>query len=575
MDTKKVTSNSITRIFSLLAAEKEDITLIYGYAILGGIIGLSLPLGIQAVMNLMIAGQASSSWYVLVSLIVLGIAFVGAIQVLQVSIMERLQQRIMVKSSFELAFQIPRWKMEAIIKQYTPELVNRYFDVIGLQKGLSKLLVSFLSAFLQIIFAILLLALYHTYFALFGFVLFGITLLVFRYTFDKALVTSIKESTQKYKIAAWLQELARTMGIVKLAGYTDMHTVKTNHIVNDWLIWRKAHFKVILFQLGLIVTFKTLLTGGLLIIGGYLVFANELDIGQFVASEITIILVINSVEKLIGNIEVIYDVLTSIEKIGHVMDTELEGEEGISFEDIDTGNGVAIDFKEVSYQFEESNHFVLNNLNISIDHGEKICITGMPGSGKSTLINLAATLFHKYTGHITFNGVTLKNLNLISLRSYVGENLAKKDLIQGSIADNISMGRDDITYHDIKKAIDCVGLSDFIQQTKEGLNTMIVPEDTTLPSNVVTKIAMARSIAEKPHLFLLDNFLLNLKEADKRLIIDSLVGKDKFWTLIGASNDRLFAQKCDRIIVLHQGKVLDEGDYKHISSQSRFNELFH
>lgn len=574
MEAKKNKKTPLQRIIGLLALEKKDLTLIYGYSILGSIIGLSLPLGIQAVMNLMVAGRVSSSWYLLVGLIIVGITFVGVLQVMQLSIMERLQRRIMVKSSFDMAFRVPRWKVESILKEYAPELVNRFFDVIGIQKGLSKLLVGFLSALFQIVFAVLLLSLYHSLFALYALVLFFGALIVFRYTFAKGLDTSMKESYYKYKIAAWLQELARTMGIVKLAGYTDMHLKKTDTVVNEWLDWRKKHFKTLLIQYGVLVTFKTLFTGGLLIIGGYLVFINELNIGQFVASEVTIILIINAVEKLMGGVEVIYDVLTSVEKLGKVMDIELESEEGISFEDIDTGKGVEMEFSEVTYQFPDTNHNVIDKLNLKIEAGEKVCITGLPGSGKSTMVSLAATLLHNYEGHIIVNGVTLRNLNLISLRSFVGENLAKKDLIGGTIADNISMGRDDISYEDVRKATDAVGLSEFIQKTKNGLQTVIVPEDITIPSSVVTKICMARSIAESPHLFILDNFLQNLKDQDKELIVDSLVGKDKFWTLLGASNDRMFAEKCDRIIILKDGKVFDQGDYKYISKQEYFEEIF-
>lgn len=575
MKNSKDSMSPLNRVFSLLALESEDITLVYGYAILAGLIGLSLPLGIQAVMNLMFAGETSSSWYVLITLLTLGITFVGVVQILQISIMERIQQRIMVKSAFDLAFRVPRWKLESILKQYAPELMNRFFDVLGLQKGLSKLLVGFLSAFLQIVFAILLLAMYHTYFAIYGLLLFVLTLLVFRYTFSKGLETSMQESKYKYKIAAWLEELARTMNIIKLAGYTDLHLRKTNNIVNSWVRWRKEHFKVLKFQFGLIVIFKTLMTGGLLVIGGLLVFSGELNVAQFVASEITIILIIGSVEKLIESIETIYDVLTSVEKLGQVMDMELESDLGISFEDIDTGRGVAIEFEKVTYKFPESNYQVLKAIDLDIKAGQKVCVTGMPGAGKSTLVNMAATLYHGYEGNITFNGITLRNLNLISLRSYVGENLAKKDLIQGTIADNISMGRDDISYHDIKKATDAVGLTDFIQQTEEGFNTKLVPEDITIPSNVLTKIAMARSIAEKPHLFILDNFLLNLKDDDKKKIIKALVGRDKFWTLIGASNDKMFAEKCDRVVVLRDGQIVGDGNFETIVNTEGFEGLFH
>ena len=86
---------------------------------------------------------------------------------------------------------------------------------------------------------------------------------------------------------------------------------------------------------------------------------------------------------------------------------------------------------------------------------------------------------------------------------------------------------------------------------------------------------MARSIAEKPHLFILDNFLLNLKSDDQDLLVDALVGKNKFWTLLGASNNAKFAKKCDRIIVLDEGKILDQGTYDYISKQPYFKDLFH
>lgn len=574
MDSNKNGITPVKRLFRLLGLEKQELTLIYGYSILGGVIGLTLPLGIQAVMSLLVAGEISTSWYVLIGLIIVGITFSGVLQILQISIMERLQQRIMVKTSFDLAFRIPRWKLEEIMKEYTPELLNRFFDIVGVQKGLAKLLVGFLSAFLQIIFALILLSLYHSFFAFYGLVLFTITIIIFYFTFNNGLRTSLLESKHKYKISAWLEDLARTMNIVKLAGDTNMHMHKTDTLVSKWLIWRKEHFKILLVQFSVLITFKTFITGGLLIIGGYLVFSNELSIAQFVASEVTIILIINAVEKLVGGIEVIYDVLTSIEKLGQLMDIELEMEEGIPFSEIDTKKGVEIEFDKVSYNFPNSLTPTIDNISFKIKPGEKICITGMPGSGKSTLINLAATLFHNYKGHIIFNGVTIKNLDLISLRSFVGENLEKKDLIQGTISENISMGRDDITYEDIRTATDAVGLSSFIQKTEHGLDTMLVPEDITVSSSVVTKIAMARSIAEKPHLFVLDNFLLNLQEKDKKVILESLLGDDKMWTLIGASSDEMFAKKCDRIIVLDEGKILHEGTYEELKSKPYFDEIF-
>lgn len=571
---KQLTGYPVRRLMRLIALEWKDISIIYLYAVLAGLINLSLPLGIQAIMGLVLSGETSSSWYLLITIVILGVAFAGGMQIMQMIISERLQQRVFTKAAFDFAFRVPRWKLESILKQYAPELMNRFFDIVTLQKDLSKILVDFSTALLQIIFGLILLGFYHSYFTIFGILSFGGMILLFRVTFPRGLETSLVESRFKYKVAAWLEELARTMALVKLAGYTDMHLNKTDKMVTKYLKGRQDHSKVLRSQYVLVIAFRTLITAGVIIIGSLLVFNEKITLAQFVASEIVLILVINSIEKLLSSLSTIYDVLTSLEKVGQVTDIEIEGEKGIAFEDIDTGKGVEIVMKNVTYQFPGDERVTLKDMSLTIPAGGKVCVAGWPGSGRSTLINLVASMLHNYEGMITFNDITLKNLNLISLRSYVGENLSKKELIHGTIEENISMGREDITYHDVKKAVDAVGLTEYIQSTKEGFNTIIVPEDITIPTSIVTKITMARSIAEKPHLFLLDDFLNSIQHKDKERIVDSLTGDDKFWTLLGASNDIVFAQHCDLIVVMKDGAIYDQGDYSYISKQSYFHDLF-
>ena len=103
---------------------------------------------------------------------------------------------------------------------------------------------------------------------------------------------------------------------------------KNDHLVKDYLNAREKHFKVLVLQFIQMIGFKVLVTAGLLLIGGALVLNQEMNIGQFVAAEIIIILVISSVEKLILGLESFYDVLTSLEKLGQVVDKELESQKG-------------------------------------------------------------------------------------------------------------------------------------------------------------------------------------------------------------------------------------------------------
>lgn len=564
----------LERFFKLLALEKNDIVLVYGYAILSGIIGLSLPLGIQTIMNLIMAGQSSTSWIVLVSIVIIGVIFSGSLQIMQLAIIEKLQQRIFARTAFELAFRIPRMNVELMVKKYAPELMNRFFDVMTIQKGLSKILVDFTASGLQIVFGLILLAFYHPFFAFYGILTTALLIIVFYLTSPKGLRTSLVESKHKYKVAHWLEELARSMNIFKLAGYTEMPITHTDKLVTGYVHARKNHWKVLINQYAYLISFKVLVTAGLLIIGSLLVFGKEITVGQFVASEIIIILMLGSIEKLLTTIETIYDVLTGLEKVGHVLDQEIETDKGIDFEDIDNGGGVQITFQDLSYTYPHTSYPALRNISLDVKSGEKICIAGFSGAGTSTLISIAASILHSFKGSMMINGVTIKNINLMSIRSYVGENLSNSEIMNGTIAENISMGRDDITMRDIIEATEAVGLKDFIQQLPDGYHTEIIQNDMTIPDSVAVKVNIARSVAENPKFFLMDKPLELLEKRDKILISDFLTDHSKDWTLLVASNDVTMASKCDRIFVLKEGKIIDQGTFEEVKEKPYFNELF-
>ena len=156
------------RFYGLLRLERRDIVQISYYAIFAGVLSLSLPLGVQSIVNLIQGAQISSSWIILVALVTLGVVFTGVLQVMQMRIIETLQQRIFTRSSFELSYRFPKILMRELRNYYPPELANRFFDTLSIQKGLSKILIDVPTALIQIIFALILLSFYHPFFILFG-----------------------------------------------------------------------------------------------------------------------------------------------------------------------------------------------------------------------------------------------------------------------------------------------------------------------------------------------------------------------------------------------------------------------
>jgi len=343
-------------------------------------VNLSLPLGVQAIIGLIQAGMVSTSWIILSAVVTLGVLVGGVLQILQLSISEILQQRIFTRAAFEFTYRIPRFQNASIRGQYPPELINRFFDTLNVQKGLSKILMDFSASSLQILIGLILLSTYHPFFITFGVALIVVLIAILYYTGPRGLDSSMKESTYKYKIAHWLKEIARTMDTFKRAGHTELPLERTDELVNSYLEHRKRHWKVLIFQYANIVGFKAFVTLGLLIIGGLLVIQNEINVGQFVASEIVIILIINSAEKLILTMEPIYDVLTAVEKMSTVTDIPLEEDQGaMLFDTIDTGMGASLELKDLTYTSEDGSRAILNNINLNIPSGARAVITGPNG----------------------------------------------------------------------------------------------------------------------------------------------------------------------------------------------------
>lgn len=564
----------LRKFVAMLSMERKDILLVYIYAILNGIMSLSLPLAIQAIMPLLTAAIISTSLIVLVIMVLVGILTSSGLQYMQYKIIETLQQRIFTRASFEFANRIPRMKIESMIKEYSPELMNRFFDIMTIQKGLPKLIIDLTSTMLQIIFGLLLLAFYHPFFAFYGLLVVGIIVVLFWFTSEKGLNTSLFESKYKYKVAHWLEELSRSMNIFKLAGYTEMPLRHTDKMVSQYLTHRKNHFKVLMSQYSFIVLFKFLIAGGLLTIGIALIVNQEINLGQFVAAEIIIILILSASEKLFTAIETMYDVLTGVEKISAVTQKEAETEEGLAFEEIDCYEGIELEFKDVSYKFKTNKHNAVDHLNLKINAGEKVCIAGYAASGCSTLINLSASLFHEYDGTILVNGVSMRNINLISLRSYVGENLNQNEIMNGTIAENISMGRDDIKYQDVLEASEIVNLKHFVDDFPNGFDTQVIQNDISISFSTATKINLARSIAERPKLFLMDQPLQHLDKKDKVKIAKYLTDKNHDWTLLIASNDLAIASECEKIVVMEGGKVKEIATFEELQKRDYFNDLF-
>lgn len=538
----------IKRFWNLLSIYKNELRQIYIYAVFNGLVNLTLPLGIQAIINYIQVGELTSSWVVLVSFVLLGIAITGIFQVMQLRIVENIQQDLFARSSLEFAYRIPKISFLQLDKIHAPELVNRFFDTLTIQKGLPKILIDFSLAIFQIVFGLILLSIYSPYFIILAFALFFILWLIFRFTGPQGLTTSLKESKYKYQLVHWLEELARVNRSFKLNATSKFHLEKTDDIVSGYLTSRQSHFRVLINQFKLFIGFKVFVAAGLLILGGYLVFNEQMNIGQFVAAEIIIILIINSVEKVLRVIDTIYDVLTALEKIGYVTDLELDENKGTAA--ITDTNGISIKAAEIVFGFPDERRKIIDELSFDIPANSRVLLTGKSGSGKTLLLQILAGVHHIEDGELLINDVPFTSYDRQSYYEHLGVSFPINQIFEGTLRENITLGRA-ISDKEIAKITKELGLDSYLIHQPKGLDSLIDSGGRRLPRSVIQKLLIARIIIGRPKLLLMEDPLQFVEAEEKKRIIDFLMSEERDWTVIIISDFYYWKEKCTQELNLN------------------------
>lgn len=542
----------VSRILNLLKLERNEITAVYFYAILNGLIQLSLPVGVQAIIGYVLGASMRASLVVLIMLVVLGVLIAGIMQINQMKIIEKIQQKLFVRYSLAFARHLPDLDLKKNDHVYLPELVNRFFDVQVLQKSLSKILLEIPTAVIQIFFGLVLLSFYHPAFILFGIILVSILVLILQFTGGRGLQTSLEKSKYKYKVAAWLEEMARVIKSIKLARNNDLHLRRADQEVSNYLDARNNHFRVLLFQFNVLVVFKTIITAAMLIVGTLLMVNQQLTVGQFIAAEIVILLVLNSVEKLIINLSSVYDTLTAVEKLAEITDKPLEKNGSVILPHLQ--QGIKLELKDLSFGYTDDKP-VLQEISLQINPNEKVCIGGKDSSGKSTLLRLLTGSYTDFKGAILVDDIPVGNYQLDSLRAQTGVLLGQQDIFNGTLLENITLGNEQISLEAVRKSAIQSGLQDFVATLKDGFDTALDPTGRRLPRSVAQKILMARALAGQPRLLLLEEPWMNVKDQQRQELLNTLLGLPNT-TVVVVTNDQEYADRCDKVFVLDENGIL-------------------
>lgn len=544
------------RLWQLLIEDRRDLLLIATYTMLSGIFSLSIPLATQTLVNTIAAGVFLQPILLIAFMVLVGLCFVASLRLLTLWLVEKIRQRTFARIALRLGYRVPRIKHAALANEFLPELVNRFFDTITVQSGWFNFLLDVPAAALTVTVGLTLLAIYSPWFLIFDLIVvcyFAFTVLVLGYG---GYQTRSNETTQRFRIAEWLEELARCEAGIKMSGVPVELLEHTDQLLVAYVRLRRLQFDVLFRQAAGLYFFQACASAGVLGIGGWLVVVRQLTLGQLVASLLIVNMVLPALERLVRNLQNVYELLSALGKIGYVEDLPLERTNGVQLNS--TAGGIGIIFKGVRFSFD-GNKEVLRDLNLSIKPGERISIFGPNGCGKTTVGLLLCGLLEPTHGMIEIDGIDVRDFDLVSLRKSVAFVSDVNEIIDGTIEANVSLGRADIDHRDVLWALNLVGLDEELASLPNGLKTEIFSGGRNLSRGQLQKILLARAIVKRPQLLIMDEAFTGIEERTRFAILDRLFAKEHQWTIIDMSQDADTILHSQRIVILDQGRVVESG----------------
>ena len=540
----------ISRLWSLVRAEREDVLVVLVFAAGVGLLTLATPIAVQALVNSVAFGTLLQPLVVLALLLLAGLGLSGVLALFETYVVEILQRRIFVRVAADLSERLPRANLEKLGPSFGPELVNRFFDVFTVQKSTAMLLIEGLDLLLKAAVGLLVLALYHPTLLVFDIALIlSLTFVVFVLG-RRGSSTAVKESKAKYRVAEWLEEMARSPITFKSNAGASYARARVDDLAHAYLSARGTHFQVVFQQTIGAVTLQAIASATFLGLGGWLVIERELTLGQLVAGELIVAIVVSAFSKFGKQLETFYDLLAAVDKLGNLVDLPLEGRYGEPLTDCDDGVLVSVD--RLSYTHEGGPQ-VLNEAALHVAPGEKLALVGSAGSGKSTFLDILYGIRRHTRGTVELCGHSIKDLSLEELRTKVVL-LRNAELVEGTILDNVRIGRANISTTQVRNLLRELGFLETIERLPAGLDTELGPGGTPLSSSQAKLLVLGRALVHEPRLLLIDGFLDDLDRATRRRVQDMLLSKAHAWTMILATDELDLVEACKRTIHLEGGR---------------------
>ncbi|MEL6712926.1 MAG: ABC transporter ATP-binding protein, partial [Planctomycetota bacterium] len=540
----------VRRVRALLAPERGEIWAVVVFAVTIGVLSIATPVAVQAIVNSIALGGLLQLLVVVAILLAFALGFVAFMTAVQTWIVELIQRRLFLRTMADVAARLPRVSTEALASGHGPELVNRFFDVVTVQKAASKLLIEALGTVLTIGAGLAVLAFYHPLLLAFDVVLIFATGLIVLAPLRRGQATAIQESTAKYAVVGWLEEIARNPNTFRAAGSEQWIYQRSDALGRTWLESRRRHFRTLFGQMIGGLALQVVASAALLTLGSLLVMQNSLTLGQLVAAELIVTTVVAGVAKLGRHLETWYDLTSGAFKLGKLLDVPLHEMQG-EHPPRSVVPGARLDFVGLGWNGPRGRGGA-SGVNATVEPGTSLGVLASSGS-RASLAALLGRLRDPGEGSLRLDGRAYRDLARDAIQREVAV-VDDAEVVRGTVRENVRLFRPHVSRDDVRRAIQLVGLERAVSELEGGLEAELHPATEVLSPDELVRLSVARALAGKPRLLVLGAALDRLPPlARTEMLAASALDDGSGPTVVLLTEDEAFASRCDSVLRLDAG----------------------
>lgn len=540
------------RLGTVIGLERKVLAILVSYAVAIGVFSLIVPLTVQELTNTFAYAIEPIMIVTFALIMLIGLLFIGFFRVFQTSAMETLFQRLYVRIALAMTEHLPRIRQEA----FSPEHGFRFIEAELLARAVIVVLVDVINVSVSGITGMTTLVFYHPNFLVYNAFLLGGFALV-AVVFGQGGVQATKTvSSRQYAVMAWIQDIAGNRLHFKASRSAPFLLAKTDRLLADYLAARRARSNILTWrQYRAIVVWEAVCHSGMIALGGWLLAAGQITLGQFVAAEVIVGTLLLNLDTVTRRIYAMTNVLASLDELQRVF--ALPKHESFAVESRTRRPdpiicGVHLACRNVSFAYSTAPP-LFERFDFDAVPGEKLSVLVQSSTQKTALALVLAGLYRPTGGVVRYNDVDLREVGMDYINGARGLVLdSQPTLFGGTLEENIALGRPLADFHAVRRAIRFVELEEEIDRLPLGLRTPVEGGGKQFTKSQILRLLVARAIATRPPLLIFDGTLHNIEPNLREVLLRRLCSKEEEWTVVFVTNDPSIGQFVDRRIVLGQ-----------------------